>query len=71
MTITLDDVACLWHLPVRGILLYHMRIRREEVVDMMVTHLGVDLTEVAKKAHDIRGAHVRFNILEILYKKHL
>lgn len=42
MTITLDDVSCLLHLPIRGRLLDHKNIGREEVVDMMVTHLGVD-----------------------------
>jgi len=43
MTVTLDDVSCLLHLPIEGMLLSHTFISRDEAVDWMVTYLGSDL----------------------------
>lgn len=42
MSITLDDVSCLLHLLIRGKLLDHRRISRDEALNMMVECLGVD-----------------------------
>lgn len=61
MTTTLDDVSCLMHLPIRGRLLDHRRMGREEAFDIMVTHLGDDPGKAAKKEANTRGAHARFS----------
>nr|ABE87602.1 hypothetical protein MtrDRAFT_AC153123g9v2 [Medicago truncatula] len=42
MTVTLDDVSCLLHLPIDGMLLSHETITWDDAVDSMVTHLGSD-----------------------------
>lgn len=46
-------------------------IGREDIVDIMVIHLGVDSAKVVREASDTRGAHARFSFLEKLYKDHL
>lgn len=61
MTITMDYVSCLMHLPTRGQLLGHRRIDREETFKMMVTHLGANPAKASKEAADIGGGHARFS----------
>ena len=42
MTITLDDVACLTHLPIEGLMLSHpKKMSRTEGAELMVRRLGV------------------------------
>ncbi|MCI65201.1 serine/threonine-protein phosphatase 7 long form-like protein, partial [Trifolium medium] len=52
ITVTLDDVSCLLHLPFRGRLLDHIPITKIEDIDLMVRLLGSDPadadTEVTK-----------------------
>lgn len=59
------------HLHIRGNLLSHNGIGREEIVDMMVTHLVVDLAKVAQEEADTIYAHARFSFLKKLYKYHM
>ena len=42
MTITLNDLTFLLHLPIREKLLDHSIIKRDEVQEMMVIYLGVE-----------------------------
>src|SRR4051812_23280879 len=42
MTITLHDVQCLLHLPIRGPLLDHSRIQRVEAIEWMTLYLGME-----------------------------
>lgn len=65
MSITLDNVSCLLHLLIRGILLDHNKINRVNVLDMMVTYLGLEQKDALKEIEDTRGCHVRFGFLEI------
>jgi len=44
MTVTLDDVSCLLHLPINGMLMSHNTISQDEA---MVEQLGYDPGEVA------------------------
>ncbi|CAL5196149.1 unnamed protein product [Lathyrus oleraceus] len=52
MSITLDDVSYLLNLLIRGKLLDHGRICKDEALEMMVDYLGVDpeaaLTEMER-----------------------
>jgi len=41
MTVTLDDVSSLLHLPIDGMLLPHESISRDEAVELMETYLGL------------------------------
>jgi len=43
--VTLDDVSCLLHLPIDGMLLSHSTISRDEAVEWMVEQLGSDMGE--------------------------
>ena len=54
---TLDDVSCLLHLPIDGMLLSHSAITRGEVVDMMVKHLGFDPGDALIEVNQTKGPH--------------
>ncbi|XP_058764248.1 protein MAINTENANCE OF MERISTEMS-like [Vicia villosa] len=41
ITITLDDVACLLHLPIRGTLLCHNRLTKTEALKMFIVEKGL------------------------------
>ncbi|XP_058734661.1 protein MAIN-LIKE 1-like [Vicia villosa] len=69
--ITLDDIACLLHLPIRGALLSHGRLTKEEVMEMLMEELGVDSDDALEKVEGIRGAHMRFLTLRQIYDAEL
>lgn len=64
MSITLDDVSCLMHLPIRGKLLDHGRISKDETLEMMVDYLKVDLANVMTEMDRTIWAHARFEFLK-------
>lgn len=64
MFITLDGVSCLLHLLIRGKLLDHGRISKDETLVMMVDYLRVDLADVMAEMDGTRGAHARFKFLK-------
>lgn len=67
MSITLDDVSCLLHIPIRGRLLDHDKITRDETVVMMMTYLRAGLGDSLKGVEDTCGCHARFRFMERLY----
>ncbi|XP_058783698.1 protein MAIN-LIKE 1-like [Vicia villosa] len=67
ITITLDDVACLLHLPIRGTLLDHGRLTKEEAMEMLIVELGCDPNDALEEVERTRGAYVRFHTLQRLY----
>ena len=71
MTVTLDDVACLLHLPIDGMLLSHGSISQDEAVEMMETYLGFDLGDALIEVEKTKGAHCRFSYLERIFKERL
>lgn len=70
ITINLDDVSCLLHLPIRQKLLDHKRLDREEASEMLVTYLGADPTKAENEVADTKCAHSRFKLLEGIYIGH-
>lgn len=64
MSITLDDVSCLLHLPIRGKLLYQERISKDEALEMLVDYLGVDPTNVMAVMDRNKWDHARFKFLK-------
>lgn len=54
MSIILDDVSCLLHFPIRGILLNHSRIGKYEALELMVNHLRTDPGEAQEELDDTR-----------------
>ena len=64
LTITLDDVSCLLHIPIRGTLLRHGRMTKEEARESLVEELGADPLDALEEVDKTRGAHVRFSFLK-------
>jgi hypothetical protein len=57
MTVILDDVSYLFHLPIDGMLLSHSTITRDEAVEWMVEQLGSDPGEAVAEVTQTKGAH--------------
>src|SRR3954467_7141210 len=71
MTITLDDVQCLLHLPIRGPLLHHSRIQRVEAIEWMTLYLGMEHEVAHFECVTTSGPHVRFTTLSTYFEHHL
>lgn len=54
ISITLDDVSCILHLLIKGRLLDHDRVIRDEAMELMVTYLGAIPWISLKEIEDIR-----------------
>ncbi|CAL5195207.1 unnamed protein product [Lathyrus oleraceus] len=67
MSMGLNDVSYLPHLPVSGKLLDHGNISIDEALEMMVDYLGVFLEDSMRKFEKIIGAHTRFEFLKNVY----
>lgn len=65
MTITLDDVAYLLCISIKGRLLDHSRIKHDKAQKMMVIYLGVDPMDAQMQCESTRGAHAKFPYLEL------
>lgn len=64
ISITLDDVSCLLYLSIRGKLLDHGRISKDETLELIVDYLGVDPEVALTEMERIRGAHAKFKFLK-------
>ena len=67
----LDDVSCLLHLPIDGMLLSHESITRDDAMDLMVNHLGSDPGDALVEVTKTKGAHCRFGYLKRIFKERL
>ncbi|XP_050893761.1 protein MAIN-LIKE 1-like [Lathyrus oleraceus] len=67
MFITLDDVSCLFHIPINEKLIDHGRITRDEALEMMVDYLGVDPEDAMSEFENTIRAHARFEFLKKVY----
>jgi len=68
MAVTLDDVSCLLHLPIDGMLVSHEAITWDDTMELMVTHLGSDPGEAHVEMTKTKGAHFRFGYLQRIFK---
>ena len=72
MTITLDDVARLLHLPIEGIMLSHpKKVSWADGVDLMVRHLGVMQVVAVANCNDKYGAYINYKALRKYYEDYL
>lgn len=71
MFITLNYVSYLSHISIRGRLLDHRRIIREEALEMIITYLRVDPELSLKEIEDTYGCYVKFQFLKRLYAQQL
>lgn len=72
MTITLDDVACLLHVPVEGRMLSHRKkVSQVDGVELMVRNLGVTQEYAVKNCKTEYGGYISYKALKELYEDHL
>jgi len=69
--VTLDDVSCLLHLPIDGMLLSHEFITRDNAVDLMVTYLGSDTGHALVEVTCTRVARCRFSYFRRIFKERM
>ncbi|XP_058777070.1 uncharacterized protein LOC131651420 [Vicia villosa] len=69
--ITMDDIACLLHLPIRGILLSHGRLTKEEAMKILIEELEVDLVDALEEVERTREVHGRFHAFQHIYDEEL
>jgi hypothetical protein len=72
ITVTLDDVYCLLHLPIEGTLFdHHDIIDKVKTINLMVAYLGASPAAADHQITVTRGAHARFTYLRTLMCSHL
>ena len=71
ITVTLDDVSCLLHLPIDDMLLSHESISRDDAMDTMMRYLGSSAGDALDEVTKTRGAHARFSYLRRNCKERL
>ena len=67
MTITLDDVSSLLHLPITGAFYTFEGIDTYAAVEKLIDLLGVRASEARAETHQCRGPHVRLSWLRDVY----
>jgi hypothetical protein len=67
LAITLDDVQCLLHLPIKGKFLNFEKMDKKEAVDMVSAYLGIAKPTVGGEFGKTGGKNLRFNFLQQVY----
>lgn len=67
ISITLDDVSCLFNFFIKGKLLDHGRISKNKALELMVDYMRVDPEDAMRELEKTRGAHARFQFLKNVY----
>ncbi|KAJ1439533.1 Aminotransferase-like, plant mobile domain [Sesbania bispinosa] len=68
MTITLDDVNNLLHIPVHGRFFFLPSLGKDEAKELLVTLLGVSYSDAHEEIEYTRGPSVRLNWLRSVYE---
>ncbi|XP_039688062.1 protein MAINTENANCE OF MERISTEMS-like [Medicago truncatula] len=72
MTVTLDDVACLMHLPIEGRMLAHgKKMPKHEGAALLMTYLGVAQHEAEKICNQEYGGYISYPRLRDFYTSYL
>ncbi|KAJ1421229.1 Aminotransferase-like, plant mobile domain [Sesbania bispinosa] len=71
MTITLDDVNSLLHIPVHGRFFFLPSLGKNEANEMLVTLLGVSYSDATAETEYTRGPNVRLSWLRNLYENNV
>jgi len=58
MTITLDDVSCLLHIPVGGNMLFHESLSRAQGTEYLVNYLGMEFEDSAAKTGFLKSSYL-------------
>ncbi|XP_050877992.1 protein MAIN-LIKE 1 [Lathyrus oleraceus] len=70
MSITLDDVACLLHLPIRGIFWSPQDVTEELAVELAVDYLGVSQGQAQSHVRSSRGSYYKLEWLYDIFVHH-
>ncbi|KAI5443070.1 hypothetical protein KIW84_011920 [Lathyrus oleraceus] len=70
MSITLDDVSCLLHLPIRGIFWSPQDVTEEVAVELAVDYLGVSQGEAQSHVRSCRGSYYKLEWLYDFFVQH-
>ncbi|CAK8568983.1 unnamed protein product [Lathyrus sativus] len=70
MSLTLDDVSCLLHLPIRGVFWPPQHITKATVVGLVVDYLGVSQYRAQEHVRHCRGSYYKLECLYDLFKKY-
>jgi len=72
MTITLDDVYNLLHIPIQGRMLDHdAEMDRDRGLDLMIRLLGMLEVDARAEARTESAGHISYPTLKRLYEAHL
>lgn len=71
MTVTLDDVSRLMHLPIDGMLLSHESVPRAEAFQMTMELLGDYKGDTWTEVDKRRDGHARFSYLKRIFKERI
>ena len=72
MTITLDDVYNLLHIPIQGHMLDHDAIMdRDRGLDLMIRLLGISEADARAEQRTESAGHISYPTLKRLYEAHL
>ncbi|KAK7282266.1 hypothetical protein RIF29_10912 [Crotalaria pallida] len=66
MTVTLDDVSSILHIPVFGRLIPWKKPGKEDGASLMTQHLGIDAATAAREVKQNRGGAIRFITLSVV-----
>src|ERR1051325_2673328 len=70
MTITLDDVSCLLHVPIRGELVDPAEgFTDNDAIRLAIDLMGVSLEEIAEEVQFCRGPYYRLDWLKIIFER--
>ncbi|XP_058726279.1 protein MAIN-LIKE 1-like [Vicia villosa] len=67
VTITLNDIACLLHIPIRGTLLCYGRMMKKEAREALIEELRDDLEDALEEVERNCGAYKMFHFLTQRY----
>ncbi|XP_058784886.1 protein MAIN-LIKE 1-like [Vicia villosa] len=70
MTITLDDVSCLLHIPIRGELVDpDIVVTDYDVIHLAVELFGVSLSDASREASSVRGLYYKLDWLKQVFEQ--
>lgn len=67
MSIILNDVSCLLHIPINGRFLDHGKMTKDEALERRVEYLGIDQRDAMNELDKTMGVHARFVYLKKVY----
>ncbi|KAI5396362.1 hypothetical protein KIW84_062532 [Lathyrus oleraceus] len=70
MSITLDDVACILHLPIRGVFWSPRDVSEEVAIELAVDYLGVSRGQAQSHVRSCRGSYYKLEWLYDLFVHH-